>query len=194
MAASLQHTFAQQRYLVMRSIVVDPLLGFLWRYVLERHALGALARGDREVTAADGTYGDNVMEHLLERLRPQVEMATGLALFPAYSYLRLYKTSDSLAPHRDRPACEISLSLNLGQEPPAPWPLWIAGAGRPAAVLLEPGDALLYRGVECEHWREPYTGQRLAQVFLHYVDAAGPYAEWKYDKRERLAMMVRLPI
>jgi PKHD-type hydroxylase len=50
------------------------------------------------------------------------------------------------------------------------------------------GDAVLYRGCEKHHWREPYKeGQWQAQVFLHYVDANGPHAEWKYDKRPKLS-------
>ncbi len=195
MAASPQQVFARRRYLVLRGIVANPLLGFLWRHVAARDAHGALQSASGEVTRAGGAYGDTVMEHLLERLRPRVETETGLALHPTYSYVRLYKTGDALAPHHDRPACEISLSLNLGQEPPAPWPLWIAGTdGRPSAVRLEPGDALLYRGVECRHWREPFPGHQLAQVFLHYVDADGPYSAWRFDKRESLAMSPRLPI
>jgi hypothetical protein len=51
------------------------------------------------------------------------------------------------------------------------------------------GDAVMYRGCDKWHWREPYVeGQWQAQVFLHYVDANGPHAEWKYDKRELLGI------
>jgi hypothetical protein len=46
---------------------------------------------------------------------------------------------------------------------------------------------MFYRGVECPHWREPLNGDHVAQVFLHYVDQNGPYAEWKYDKRPALS-------
>ncbi|MGA7235113.1 MAG: hypothetical protein WBY44_05520, partial [Bryobacteraceae bacterium] len=45
-------------------------------------------------------------------------------------------------------------------------------------------------GCDCYHWREPFAGNHLAQVFLHYVDQNGPNTEWKYDKRSRLS---RLP-
>jgi hypothetical protein len=190
----LQQTFRREHWARMPTIIDEPLLGFLWRYVLARADAGALTGGDGAVTAAAGTYADTVMEHVLARLRPSVEAASGLALDPTYSYLRLYRSGDALAAHRDRPACEISLSLNLGQEPAAAWPLWFRAASGPHAVTLRPGDAVLYRGTTVEHWREPYTGMRTAQVFLHYVDRNGPHAEWKYDKRDDLAMSVRLPI
>ena len=51
------------------------------------------------------------------------------------------------------------------------------------SILLDEGDAVLYRGCELVHWRESYNeGTKQAQVFLHYVDANGPYTEWKNDK------------
>ncbi len=54
---------------------------------------------------------------------------------------------------------------------------------------MEIGDAVMYRGCDIYHWREPYKeGKWQAQVFLHYVDQNGPHAEWKYDKRESLGM------
>jgi len=191
---SLRQTFARRQYVVVRAALVDPLLGFLWRYVLARADSGAMSAGDHDVPGTACAYADTVMEHVLERLRPRVEELTGLRLCPTYSYLRLYRTGDALAPHQDREACEISLSANLGQDPPLPWPLWIRGPGGPDAVQLNPGDALLYRGIEREHWREPYGGVRLAQVFLHYVDQAGPHAGWRFDKREGLDLTIPLPI
>jgi hypothetical protein len=191
--ASIREAFERERYAVVRSLIVEPLRGFLWRYVLEREAAGTMAT-DEDWPGTPVSYGDVVMEHLLERLRPDVEAASGRALFPTYSYLRLYKPGNALRPHRDRPACEISLSLNIGQDPPVAWPLWLRGSSGPQAVELQPGDAVLYRGTELEHWREPYQGVQAAQVFLHYVDQDGPHAEWKYDKREALSMIVKLPI
>ena len=60
------------------------------------------------------------------------------------------------------------------------WPIYINNT----AVMLEEGDAVLYKGCEVDHWREPYTeGTKQAQVFLHYVDANGPYTECKNDKK-----------
>jgi predicted 2-oxoglutarate/Fe(II)-dependent dioxygenase YbiX len=54
-------------------------------------------------------------------------------------------------------------------------------------VKMDIGDAVMYRGCDIYHWREPYKeGKWQAQVFLHYVDQNGPHAEWKYDKREAL--------
>ena len=37
-------------------------------------------------------------------------------------------------------------------------------------VNLKPGDMLVYRGMELEHWREEFQGDNCVQVFLHYND------------------------
>ena len=186
-------TFDRQRYLVVPALISNPLLGFLWRYIVERAESGNL-QVDAQIPGKRSAYADPVMEHLLERVRPAIEDATGLQLFSTYSYARVYRHGDVLARHTDRPACEISVSVNLGQEPALPWPLWIAGPSGPAAVHLNPGDALLYRGIDCEHWRDAFDGARVAQVFLHYVDQSGPHREWRFDKRDRLGLTVPLPI
>lgn len=185
--------FAANKFAVARSMVTQPLLGFLWNYMLGVPASRA-KNNDLQVPGSIALYADVVMEHVLERLRPEVERLSGLALFPTYSYCRMYKPGDDLKLHEDRPACEISVTLNVGQEPPRPWPIWLQAEGEAIPVSLEPGDALIYRGMDVPHWREPYPGERLAQVFLHYVDQAGPHAEWRFDKRDGLNMPIALPI
>jgi hypothetical protein len=92
-----------------------------------------------------------------------------------------------LRAHRDRPSCEVSMTVNLGMDADEPWPIWIAGPMGTVAVALRPGDGLVYRGCDCFHWREPFPGRQLTQLFLHYVDRDGPNAEWKFDKRAMLA-------
>lgn len=81
------------------------------------------------------------------------------------------------------------MSVNLGYNAPTPWPLWVEGPLGPRSVALEPGDAVVYRGLECPHWRDPFDGEFAVQLFLHYVDQDGPYAEWKFDKNRRLSTM-----
>jgi hypothetical protein len=131
-------------------------------------------------------YGDFAAEGLLKSVQPDVESRVGLALYPTYSYLRLYKHGDCLKRHKDRPACEISVTLCLGYAPDVPWPIWVEHLGTPVAITLSPGDMLIYRGIDVPHWRDAYDGDRLAQVFLHYVDRNGPHSEWKFDKRPGL--------
>jgi PKHD-type hydroxylase len=56
-----------------------------------------------------------------------------------------------------------------------------------SAIDMQVGDAVLYHGMDNIHWREKFEGKWQAQVFLHYVDAEGKYAEWIYDKKEKLS-------
>lgn len=128
-------------------------------------------------------YGDLLMESLLLHLQPAMEQTTGLRLLPTYSFLRIYETGAELPKHTDRHACELSASLTIGYDAPQPWPLWVESNGRPRSLTLAPGDMLVYRGREVPHWREEFTGRYWIQAFFHYVDAAGPLADYKYDKR-----------
>jgi hypothetical protein len=178
--------FARQKYAVVRGCLADPQLSLLYRYACKRASIDTMAH-DAQVPEAWSAHGDFFMEGLLLDTLPLVEEVTQTKLFPTYAYFRVYKNGDVLAKHKDRPACEISLSLCLGYEAEMPWPIWIEGPAGVASIELLPGDALFYRGIECSHWREPMVGEQAVQVFLHYVDQTGPYAEWKFDKRSSLS-------
>ena len=145
MTAATRTAFDREQYAVLHQLVADPLLGFLWRHVLAREAAGTMA-SDPDFPGTPVASCDVVMEHLLERLRPGIEEATGRRLFPTYSYLRLYKTGSALKAHLDRPACEISVSLNLGHEPARAWIRRSlcrgTGAGRCRAVSRDGAGAL----------------------------------------------------
>ena len=144
--------------------------------------------GDQaQVPGSHSKYADPFMEALLLKLHKTVEQDTGLELFPTYSYYRLYKPGDSLAPHVDRPACEISLTVNLGyfyntEDQNYSWDIVVNNQ----SFKTEPGDMVIYRGLEMEHWRDTFVcgeGSWQVQAFLHYVDANGPYAMCKWDAR-----------
>ena len=180
---------SREGYVVLRSLLKNPQLSLLCRYVMLRSRNGSMAVGDGQVPGTPAAYGDWLMDGVLDDLRPRIEKASGLDLFPTYSYFRVYKQGDVLEKHRDRPACEISVTLALGYEPSRPWPIWIDGLREKAKVTLAAGDAIVYRGTDCTHWREAYSGRRCAQTFLHYVDQSGPHAAWRFDKRPRLGAL-----
>jgi hypothetical protein len=185
----LARAFLRARYVTWPGLLSSADLRFFYGYACARASTMYL--DDPAVPGTPSIGGDAVMDQLLVDLLPRVEDATELELYPTYSYFRVYKHGDVLRKHRDRPACEVSLSVCLGCEPNAPWPIWIEGPGGSAAVGLGPGDAVLYRGIECAHWREACPGTRVAQVFLHYVDKHGPNSDWKYDKGPPLPRVSR---
>jgi hypothetical protein len=171
----------------VRSLLPEPEAKALYAHALDLVRIGEM-RTDTQVPNTPALYAEPRMESLLLQLLAQIEEVSALSLYPTYSYVRVYKRGDVLVRHQDRPSCEISVSLNLGYEADAPWPLWIEGPVGVAAVTMEPGDALLYRGIECLHWRDAFAGEHAAQCFLHYVDQNGVHAEWKFDKRRRLRL------
>jgi hypothetical protein len=182
--------FVRHGYTVARPMVGKALCSFLYGYVGRLLDSGSLPTTDEQVPNAPGCYADPLMEALLESLIPSVGELTGIDVQPTYSYFRVYRHGDVLRKHYDRSACEVSVSLTLGGGQGPAWPIWIDSRGGPQAISLEPGDALLYRGIELAHWRERFEGERVAQVFLHYVDAQGPCREWIYNKRESLRTSV----
>lgn len=187
MAETSASEFREKWYVVERGVMDAASLKFFYGYALDLAHSKTIAPGDAQVADAPAAYGDPHLDALLESIRGRVEQATGFGLLPTYSYLRVYQRGNVLKAHCDRPACEISVTVNLGMSADEPWPIWIAGPKGIASVPLNPGDGLIYRGCDCYHWREPFAGNHQAQVFLHYVDQNGPNKEWKYDKRPRLA-------
>jgi len=181
--------FRAKWYVVERAFLDTASLSFLYEHALARANSNRIALGDAQVADAPVAYGDPHLDLLLEKVRGRVEQATGCALWPTFSYLRVYKRGNLLKAHLDRPACEISMTINLGIDAGEPWPIWIAAPQGIASVSLNPGDGVIYRGCDCYHWREPFAGNRLAQAVLCYVDQNGPHAEWKYDKRPRLSKL-----
>ena len=142
------------------------------------------AFGDHQTEHSWTNFGHPVCEGLLETLRPKIEEAVGKSLFPTYSFCRIYWPGAVLKKHRDRPSCEYSVSLCIDNDP-EPWPIYFGGD----EAILQPGDAVVYKGLAVEHWRETYTGRQQIQIFLHYVDQQGPHNSWKYDKRLSLGII-----
>lgn len=105
-------------------------------------------------------------------------------VLPTYTYARIYKNGEVLKRHRDRAACEISLTVHIGGDS-----LWNISIQKPNGeevdLNLNTGDAMLYFGCTADHWREtPFSGQNYTQVFLHYVQSNGPNAWAYFDKRQ----------
>lgn len=130
-------------------------------------------------------YAPYMSESLLLYLHPRIQEIVGKTLHPAYSYARIYWQGAILEKHIDRPSCEYSVTITLEDDGKEDWPIWFKKKdGEEVSVVLKEGDGCIYEGTQIPHWRTEYTGKRQTQAFLHYVDANGPYADWKFDKRQ----------
>ena len=209
-------TFQQQKYQVIKNAASYELANFILNYfLLKRDAVHFMYKnnihsqspmlgtwGDTQIPNTFSCYGDFVMETLLMKMLPVMKQHTNLDLIPTYSYARAYKRGDKLRRHKDRPSCEISCTLNLGGDP---WPIYlepkknvgipdgkkitVSSQNKGVRVNLKPGDMLVYKGMELEHWREEFQGNDCAQVFLHYNDQKSKDAAQNVnDRRPHLGL------
>jgi len=134
-------------------------------------------------------YADPLIEVLLLASKEVVEEAVGKELLPTYSYSRVYQQGEALRPHIDRPACEISVTVNVATKGDFS-PIYTQyGDNDPEKHILNPGDAVIYKGCDAMHWRRPLKeGQLNVQFMLHYVDRNGPNAIWAKDNRASYGM------
>ena len=145
---------------------------------------------DKQIPNTYSQYANMAMETLLLKCQPGMEKATGLKLYPAYTYARIYKKGDELKRHKDRFSCEISTTMNLGGDD---WPIYLEPSGevgkKGIKVDLKQGDMLVYSGCELAHWREKFKGKECVQVFLHYNNRKTPGAKDNmFDKRPHLGL------
>lgn len=138
---------------------------------------------DGQVEKADSFYFneslyDEVINTFHQRAQVELERVTGKKLIPTYVYARIYKKGSELVRHKDREETEYSLTVNLNSSSKKPWSIYFKEDGKEEVGCdLNSGDAVVYKGMELEHWRKPLGKRWHAQMFLHYVDANGPYAE-----------------
>jgi hypothetical protein len=181
--------FKEKKYVIVDSAVPVDICQNLSDYILKLVEDKKTTK-DPQCPLSESVYGDSMLDVLLEDVRPTIEKATGLNLIPTYSYARKYLPGDELKPHTDRAACEISATITLGYEGGL-WPIHVSTDDKVendiGEILIDVGSMVVYRGMEINHWREPYTqGKWQCQVFLHYVNADGPHKDLKYDGREAL--------
>jgi hypothetical protein len=156
---------------------------------LKQLVIDKRTKKDHQCPISEAIYGAEIFDDLLLRCKDKLEDASGRKLLPTYSYARLYVHGEELPNHLDRESCEISVTITLGFDGDV-WPIYMsdfADKREATKISMKIGDAVLYRGTEKFHWREKYTeGEWQAQVFLHYVDANGNFADWVFDKRKAL--------
>jgi len=212
-------SFKKKKYIVIKNAVEKDLAIFIANYFLMKKQvydtciqyryispfetmLGRYETKEQQIPNTYYCYSDIAMDTLMLKCQPIMEKATELKLYPGYTYARVYKKGDELKRHKDRFSCEISATMNLGGDD---WPIWLSpneNVGIPnnkgitevskakgIKVHLKPGDMLVYRGCELEHWREPFKGEECVQVFLHYNNQKTKGAKENiYDKRPHLGL------
>jgi len=183
-----QKLFDINGYVLVRDAISKDLCDFISQYALFDEIQDFTPDG-MQVPDAHSKYGDPAMESLLLKLQPLMEENTGLTLHPTYSYYRVYRNGDELKKHTDRESCEISCTLCFNYSYDSNeynWPIFVDGH----KLDLKPGDLAIYKGTEKEHWRNkfniPVQNSFHIQGFFHYVNANGPYSQFKFDGRNAI--------
>lgn len=182
--------FAENGYVVLKQFIPRIMCDYISENIKVLEASSYFGYGDTQVEKAFSAAAPAITETLLDVMTPILSKTINCELYPTYSYLRIYLKGAELAKHQDRPSCEVSATLPLSYDSPGIWPLYIEAGNKTTRVELEPGDALIYKGIEIPHWREAFEGERQVQVFLHYVKKNGDYSEFKFDKRPHLGHQI----
>ena len=136
-------TFKNKKYTIIRQAISKDLATFVANYFLIKKQvfdtcknkkyispyevmLGCYEEEDEQIPNTYAHYADIAMETLMLKCQPEMEKVTGLKLYPAYTYARIYKKGDELKRHKDRFSCEISTTMNLGGDD---WPIYLEPSG-----------------------------------------------------------------
>jgi hypothetical protein len=200
MSQESQEFFQNNKFVVVKDFINKEVASLLYYYCKTKSASIDFKKAssissydsnwdgrfnDSQAPGAYSYYGDPVMDSVMMLSLNAMMDTIGLDLIPNYSYWRLYQKDNVLDRHRDRPSCEISATICLGYDvsnvdntkyPNYVWPMFVeTTTNQELPIALMPGDLIIYRGCEINHWREKFIGLNHAQVFIHFNDAAGPF-------------------
>ena len=194
-------SFEENGYLFVPGMIVDPENIFC--PVPEERGQYNYIRKDKvvhipeesQVNGSLSRYNFPLYKQLHFLVKKEVEEVLEMDLHPTYYFDRFYFTGQQLKRHSDRPSCEVSVTLQISTNRKNPWPIWFEKPdGTESFVNMKNGDAVIYKGCEREHWRDPLQSrynrfQRIFkkddtyhhQIFFHYVNASGPYVNHSFD-------------
>lgn len=178
--------FEKNGYVVLKNALTKEECNFLVEHMFKLKEEGKLVN-DEQCPLSDAIYGDPIFDSILQKFAEPIGQNVGRKLLPTYTYARIYRPGEILKKHKDRPSCEISATLTLGYDAKNVWPIFF-DEEKETPVSLETGELAVYKGCEVVHWRTAFKGNWHVQVFLHYVDANGPYKNHVLDGRSSLGV------
>jgi hypothetical protein len=181
-------SFDKDGYLIVKNFLSKDKCDYYSEY-LKKLEKEKILHFDGQVPTAKSIYSAPEFDDLLNDFTERLEQIINLKLYPTYSYARLYSKGDILFLHRDRPACEISITLSLGFNNKT-WSFYLAKNDfkyNPTKIDLDIGDIVIYKAIDLYHWREPLEeSDWVTQCFFHYVNKNGRFKDFKFDQRNSL--------
>ena len=173
----------QNNYLHVPGFITDDEAQLLAKEFKE-HCKKFNIQGDPQAPDSHAMYNSLPFVRLLVKKVKHVSELLGEDVLPTYTYARVYKNGSVLERHRDRPACEISFTINLEKD--TDWPIYFQRPDNSeTSVELNPGDAVLYLGCQADHWRNKFEGKEHTQLFMHYVRSNGTKSWAFFDKNQQ---------
>ena len=209
----IQNFFKEKDYVIIKNLISKELSFLFYEYIKNKvvainykktfdnkyyNRLWDGGFGDEQTVKSFSKYGDPLFDTLMKLTHPDIEKYLDLKLYFNYSYFRFYIEGDDMPEHIDRDSCEISLTMCLGYDNSNVdtekytnynWTIWLGNKDddNNLPVVLEPGDALLYRGCNIPHYRENLLSLNHAQLFMHFNEAEGKFNQ-KLDNRPVLGI------
>ena len=168
--------FQSQGYAPVGRLIHPFHISALRRYYRHQLRTGKLRLGDSQSPLRYISYNDPVARFFHQQLTAAVTAFAGEPVKPSYVYLASYQPGSILKRHTDREQCQFSVTLCLDYAPEprnaTPWPLHLHKKSGKVTVFQAIGDALLYRGCQLAHSRDPLPqGHTSTSIFFHYVRA-----------------------
>jgi len=166
--------FQSQGYAPIGGLIHPFHIAALRRYYRHQLRTGKLHFGDDQSPLRYIAYNDPVARFFHRQLTPAFSALAGKPLKASYVYLASYQPGAVLEKHTDRAQCDYSITLCLDYSPEprnaTPWPLQLHKKSGTVKVFQTIGDALLYRGCQLPHSRDPLPdGHSSTSIFFHYV-------------------------
>ena len=189
----------------IKEFLPNQILNLVYTYSIIKFGNQKKFNIDTSTNSIIWEHGDYLMEALMDLSTPVIEQNVNKKLFPTYSGFRVYDKGADLPTHIDRPSCEYTVALCLGSHPAEqPYEIFIGEKDDSSdykyysadgdlerykidyKFSMLPNNAIIFKGMDKLHWREPCEHDHFITVFLHYVDQDGEHKDFKYDKRPAL--------
>ena len=166
-AASL----AAAGYAILRDLLPPPVADAVRRYYDDAIDQGFLIAAEPYLF---GHHNEPLAVWLHHHLTSLVARVVAAPVKPSYAFVAVYGEGGELQRHTDRAQCEYTLSIAAGARTPSGgqtvWPLYLDTAGGRVEARLAVGDAVLFKGREIPHFREPLVGAVTStSLLVHYV-------------------------
>jgi hypothetical protein len=197
MQTSSKNTLSELGIVVLRQFITPEQMTLCREYlqsVKDRYAnrvglSSEYIENDQHHPDTFSFYSPLCTEVLLLKVLPEVEVLAGIKLVPSYSYARTYYQGSFLEKHTDRRCSQFGISICLDKDGPE-WPLVIIDkGGQSHSVELSCGDAVMFLGMQLEHYRDKYVGRSQTQIFLFYMPQDDSLSNLYFDRRPSLGSL-----